>query len=51
MAAADDDDVEGVRLGNHAGTSSSESENPEVKFEGIFVSRETWFRETVRCFT
>jgi len=30
MAAADDDDVEGVRLGKHAATSIVEFENPEA---------------------
>jgi hypothetical protein len=45
MAAADDDDVEGVRSGNHAATSIAELENAEAgKFGGIFVSRETGFR-------
>jgi hypothetical protein len=30
MAATDDDDVEGVRSGNHAATSIAELENPEA---------------------
>jgi hypothetical protein len=30
MAAADDDDVEGVRAGNHGGTSIPELRNPEA---------------------
>jgi hypothetical protein len=36
MAAADDDDVEGVRLGNHGATSIPELKNAEEKLPTLF---------------
>jgi len=41
VAAADDDDVERVRLGDHAGTSIPELPDPKAEVWKESVSRET----------
>ena len=54
VAAADDDDVEGVRSGNHAATSIAELENPEAgscEAGALFHVKQRFAAGTRNCFT